>query len=72
MGTVEVENLDDSTDYSGVAVEVIEAGQTAITTESGTFAVSGLIAGSYTVRVAKPGYIDINGVAISHQEDATI
>ena len=56
-GTIAVETLDDSTDYSGVSVEVLEAGQVAITTETGAFAVSGLIAGDYSVRVAKPGYL---------------
>ena len=43
-GTIEVETLGDSTDASGVSVEVLEAGQVAITTETGAFAVSGLIA----------------------------
>ncbi|MBL90877.1 MAG: hypothetical protein CMH56_03585 [Myxococcales bacterium] len=73
-GTLEVETLDDSTDYSGVSVEVLDAGQVAITTETGAFAVSGLIAGDYTVRVAKPGYLSqtLSNVSISHQQDTVI
>jgi hypothetical protein len=73
-GIIEVEHLDDSMDYSGVAVEVLEAGQTAITGETGAYAVTGLIKGEYTVRMAKPGYAPrtFYNVSIAFQTDTTL
>ena len=73
-GFVEVEHLDGSMDNSGVAVEVLEAGQTAITGETGAFAVTGLVKGQYTVRVAKPDYSaqTFYNINIDHQMDTTL
>jgi alpha-tubulin suppressor-like RCC1 family protein len=75
-GTIEVESLDAEAeaDHSGVTVEVSEAGLTAVTGSSGAFSVTGLVAGSYTVQVTKPGYASrtLTQVSITHQMDSSI
>lgn len=49
---------DGTVTIEGAMVKIVETGKTAITNADGTYTISGLAAGTYTVLVTKPGYVD--------------
>jgi hypothetical protein len=66
--------LENNANHAGALVEVVEAGLTGISVSSGQYAVSGIIAGTYTIRLSRDGYIPqtVFSVTISHQETTTL